>query len=69
MKARHKALHDEGWQSRVGKEGDAYKFDDVRMAKGAHQFTFLRELSRGFADEVSSNLVWSRKIPWILLAA
>ena len=51
MKARQQSLHDEGWQSGAGKEGDTQKLNDVRVAEGAHQLTFPHELGRG-----SSNL-------------
>ena len=48
MKTRQQSLHDEGWQSRAGKESDAQKLDDVRVAEGAHKLTFPHELRRGF---------------------
>ena len=53
MKARQQSLHDEGWQSRAGKEGDAQKLDDVRVAEGAHKLTFPHELGRslGFSQK------------------
>ena len=44
MKTRQQSLHDEGWQSRAGKEGDAQKLDDVRVAEGAHKPAFTHEL-------------------------
>ena len=47
MKTRQQSLHDEGWQSRAGKESDAQKLDDVRVAEGAHKLTFPHELGRG----------------------
>ena len=50
MKARQESLHDEGWQSRTGKEGDAQKLDDVRVAEGAHKLTFSYELGDGFGQ-------------------
>ena len=50
MKTRQQSLHDEGRQSRPGKEGDAQKFDDIRVAEGAHKLTFPHELGRGSAD-------------------
>ena len=50
MKARQESLHDEGWQSRTGKEGDAQKLDDVRVAEGAHKLTFSHELGDGFGQ-------------------
>ena len=46
MKTRQKSLHDEGRQSRAGQEIQAKKLDDVRVAEGAHQLAFLRELGR-----------------------
>ena len=46
MKTRQQSLHDEGGQSRAGKEGDAQKLDDVRMAEGAHQLALPHELVR-----------------------
>ena len=48
MKTRQQSLHDEGWHSRVGKESDAQKLDDVRVAEGAHKLTFSHELGRCF---------------------
>ena len=53
MKARQQSLHDEGWQSRARKEGDAQKLDDVRVAEGAHKLTFPHELGRslGFSQK------------------
>ena len=50
MKARQQSLHYEGWQSRAGKETQAQKLDDVRVAEGAHQLAFPHELGRGLAD-------------------
>ena len=50
MKARQQSLHDEGWQSRAGKETHAQKLDDVRVAEGAHQLTFPHELGGRLAD-------------------
>ena len=44
MKTRQQSLHDEGWQSRAGKEGDAQKLDDVRVAEGAHKLSFIHDL-------------------------
>ena len=48
MKTRQQSLHNEGWESRAGKESDAQKLDDVRVEEGAHKLTFPRELRRGF---------------------
>ena len=50
MKARQQSLHNKGWQSRAGKEGDAQKLDDVRVAEGAHKLTFPHELGDGFGQ-------------------
>ena len=47
MKTRQQSLHDEGWQSRAGKESDAKKLDDVRVAEGTHKLAFPHELGRG----------------------
>ena len=53
MKARQQSLHDKGWQLRAGKEGDAQKLDDVRVAEGAHKLTFPHKLGRslGFSQK------------------
>ena len=56
MKTRQQSLHDEGWQSRAGKESDAQKLDDVRVAEGAHQLTFPHELGCGSADSAARDL-------------
>ena len=50
MKTRQQSLHDEGGQSRAGKEGDARKLDDVRVAEGAHQLALPHELARGLGQ-------------------
>ena len=50
MKARQQSFHDEGWQSRAGKETHAQKLDDVRVAEGDHQLAFPHELGGRFAD-------------------
>ena len=47
MKARQQSLHDEGGKPRSGKESDSQKLDDVLVAEGVHQLTFLHEFGRG----------------------
>ena len=56
MKARQQSLHDEGGQSRAGKEGDAQKLDDVRVAEGAHQLTLPHELASGLEQILDSSV-------------
>ena len=36
--------------SRAGKEGDAQKLDDIRVAEGAHQLALSHELARGLGQ-------------------
>ena len=50
MKTRQQSLHDEGRQSRVGKEGDAQKLDDVQVAEGAHQLALPHQFARGLGQ-------------------
>ena len=50
MKTRQQSLHDEGGQSRAGKEGDAQKLDDVRVEECAHQLALTHELTRGLGQ-------------------
>ena len=56
MKTRQQSLHDEGGQSRAGKEGDAHKLDDVRVAEGTHQLALSHELISGSANLGSRDL-------------
>ena len=45
VQAREESFHDEGGQSRAGKEGDTHEMDDVRVAEAAQQLAFLHELA------------------------
>ena len=50
VKISQQFLHDEGGQSRSGKESDAQKVDDVRVAEGAHQLALPHELASGLGQ-------------------
>ena len=50
MKTRQQSLHDEGGQSRAGREGNAQKLDNVRVADCAHQLALPHELARGLGQ-------------------
>ena len=56
MKACQQSLHHQRGQSRAPKEAHSQELDDVRVAEGAHQLTFLYKLGRRLEDIVIGNL-------------
>ena len=56
MKACKQSLHHQRGQSRAPKEAHSQELDDVRVAEGAHQLTFLYKLGRRLEDIVIGNL-------------
>ena len=56
MKAYKQSLHHQRGQSRARKEAHSQELDDVRVAEGAHQLTFIYKLGRRLEDIVIRNL-------------
>ena len=69
MKAAEQSFHHQRGQSRARKEAHSQELDDIRVAEGAHQLKFFRELSRDFGtaqqeivDFLGSSADWYRHL-------